>query len=726
MKRCIVLVILTLSCFSVIYAQMEDQLPSTEEDYYKIATLPIPEGIILEVGGIATLPNGDIAAATRRGDVWVIENPYSENQTVPHYRKFAEGLHEPLGLSFHDGTLYAVQRGELTRLWDKNGDGYADYYETVYAWPLSGNYHEYSYGPKVMPNGDFVVTANVGFFSPEWWSGKSRVPWRGWTLKISPDGELNPYATGMRSPCAIGIIDGELFYGDNQGDWIGSGGIVHLNEGDFAGHPAGLSWSSHPASPVKVKRDELYATIDPKITPAGQAPIKPENDTTVTIPLFEMEESFPAVKTPAVWLPHAVLGISTSEIVVDDTEGKFGPFSGQIFVGDQGQSKIMRVDMEKVNGVYQGVAFLFREGFESGVLRMCWGNDGSMFVGQTNRGWGSTGPKPFGLQRLVWTGKVPFEMKTIKATPDGFEVEFTQPVNKASASDPESYQVNSFIYKYHPVYGSPAVNMEENFVAGVKVSPDGMKVRLLVDDLRKKYVHEINVTGVRSYYNGSRLLHSTAYYTLNEIPEGAALNIQRRKKVVDTQTPDSSTPSSSSIGTPDDPASRAVAKTATDRKETEVSAKSASQAPNRSATASVKLPKRMAKVPDYWNNKIDKSVILGTVPGLKFDQTEVTVKAGAKVKWTFNNNDDMPHNFVLVSPGKADQVGDEAIKLGVKGISMNYIPNSSSILYHSNLMQPGTSETIYFEAPSTPGEYTYVCTVPGHAQLMRGTLKVVK
>ena len=66
----------------------------------------------------------------------------------------------------------------------------------------------------------------------------------------------------------------------------------------------------------------------------------------------------------------------------------------------------MRVALEKVNGVYQGAVFPFREGFMSGVFRQVWGKDGSMYVGQTSRGWGATGRAQYGLQRLVWTGKV--------------------------------------------------------------------------------------------------------------------------------------------------------------------------------------------------------------------------------------------------------------------------------------------------------------------------------
>ena len=511
---------------STIATAQQKNLAPTEDDYYKIITVPTPEDILLEVGGLTTLPDGRIAVCTRRGNIWIVENPNAFGESLPEFRLFASGLHEPLGLAYKEGALYTAQRGELTKLVDTNGDDAADVYESVYTWPLSGYYHEYSFGPKIAPDGSFFVTANVAFGDQEWWRGESRRPWRGWTMKIHPDGTMEPWATGMRSPCGLGIIDGEFFYDDNQGDWVGSGGLWHVTKGSFTGHPAGLRWTSLPNSPLKLTAEEVYADVNPRqMTIEGQY-VKPENIQDEKNPhfLFQMKEKFPAYQTPAVWLPHGVLGISNSEILVDETAGKFGPFAGQVFVGDQGQSKIMRVAMEKVNGEYQGVAFDFRSGFQSGVLRMCYGHDGSMFVGETNRGWGSAGTTTSGLQRLVWMNKVPMEMKNVKATPDGFDIEFTLPVDKVSANDLSSYGGKSFIYKYHPVYGSPTVNVQNLMIKGVKVSDDGLHVRLVIDNLRRHYIHQIDVSKLRAEGSGLPVLHSTAYYTLNNIPDGQKLS----------------------------------------------------------------------------------------------------------------------------------------------------------------------------------------------------------
>jgi len=228
---------------------------------------------------------------------------------------------------------------------------------------------------------------------------------------------------------------------------------------------------------------------------------------------------------PAVWLPHGVLGISNSEIV-KIPKGVFGPFEEQLLVGDQGQSKISRVFMEKVKGELQGCAWDFRSGFQSGVLRMSWANDGSLFVGETNRGWGSAGEANEGMQRLYWNSFMPFEMKTVKAMPDGFEIEFTKPVDKKKATNLSSYLVESFNYKYTPVYGSPTMNLKKCPVKGVKVSEDGLTVRIIVGDLKQYYIHKISLDGIRDQDSSYSLVHSTAYYTLNNIPDGASLSLK--------------------------------------------------------------------------------------------------------------------------------------------------------------------------------------------------------
>jgi hypothetical protein len=225
----------------------------------------------------------------------------------------------------------------------------------------------------------------------------------------------------------------------------------------------------------------------------------------------------PELEPPAVYFPYPRMGQSASGIVCDLSNGKFGPFAGQMFVGDQSSSYVMRVVLEQVDGHYQGACIPFREGFSSGNLAMLFAPDGSMFVGGTNRGWGSRGRRPFALERLVWTGKVPFELHDIQARPDGFQLGFTQPVDEKTASDPASYKVATHASIYHATYGSPEVDQTDPKVEKAIVSADRKSVRLVVGPLKKGHVHSLTMAGVRSL-EGAPLLHNEAFYTLNYIP----------------------------------------------------------------------------------------------------------------------------------------------------------------------------------------------------------------
>jgi len=554
-----------------------------ENAYYQIKEVPIPEEVILEVGGLAFNDKGQLGVTTRRGELWVIDNPSSSN---PKYSRYAHGLHEPLGLNWKDGSFYLSQRGELTKLTDTNNNGKANKYESIFSWPLNGNYHEYSYGPLFRPNGNMVVALNLGWIG----RGESGSKWRGWVLEISPDGEVTPIATGMRSPAGMGFNkDGELFYTENQGDWVGSGRITHVEKGDFVGNPEGLKWADQPGSPVSLRLDDI--------------------DDTKGLTLYEYSKEKEGIKPPSVWFPHTLMGISTSSVAVLPESW---PFAGQLLIGDQGHSKLMRVYHEKINGVYQGICFPFREGFESGVLRTIWGEDNSLFVGMTSRGWSSTGKKMFGLQRMVWNGKTPFEMKTVKAKPDGFEIEFTERVNKSIAENPASYSITDFTFKYHHFYGSPPLNKETKNIAKATPAEDGKTVRLYFEGLRKGYVYEIKAEAVRNE-KGIAMLHDRGYYTLNEIPEGEKMAMDHSQHNM------------------------------TDGK-----------------TVNLISLKRPTVMPASWTDGPDQSLTIGTEPGLKYSIKEFKVKAGSKIKLVFNNDDDMLHNLIIVNPNKATEVGNLA------------------------------------------------------------------
>ena len=458
---------------------LDRDFPATAESAdYHVFTLPTPPGLSLEVGGLDFLPDGRPIVCTRRGEIWIVEGADAIPPANARYRLFAEGLHEPLGLAVRqegDQTaVYCVQRPELTRLVDTDGDDRADLFETKNDdWGVSGNYHEFAFGPKFDAAGNAWVTLNVGFCGA---LGKSVAPWRGWAVKITPEGELVPVCDGLRSPNGIGRWrDGEMFYVDNQGDWVATCRLTHLAPGSWAGHPASLRW-----------RDDLEEGATPPLLPA------------------------------AVWFPYGRMGQSVADLALDETDGRFGPFTGQFFTGDQTRATIMRVSLENVDGLYQGACYPFLEGLDSGVNRLAFAADGSLWVGETDRGWGSIGWKRDGLQRVVWRGTAPFEIREVRATPQGFLVEFTAPVDDAATLRPDAWRVTSHTYAHHADYGAPEIDRREHAITGIARYENS--VHLALDELRTGYVYAIEAGDEVRGDDGRELVHREAYYTLQRVP----------------------------------------------------------------------------------------------------------------------------------------------------------------------------------------------------------------
>ncbi len=443
---------------------------------YKLEAFPLPPEIELQVTGMDFLPTGELAVCTWLGDVYIVQ----EAQGAPggaKYRRFARGLNEPGGLKVINGLIYVVQKHELTRLVDTDGNGEADLFECLnQSWGYTGNYHDFSFGPAVDEEGNLYVMRNGN-------RGLYEVPLMGWCLQLSPDGkELKPFCAGLRSPNGFGNHQGDIFMTENQGNWVGACKLTHMQAGKFFGFP-----STAPA-------------------PKEQ---------------FEAPKDF---APPAVWFPYT-LAKSTSgfDTIPDD---RFGPFKGQLMVGDFQNAIVMRVCLEKVNGQWQGAVFPFAKGFNSGVNRLVFGPDGKLYVGGCkNKAWAAVAPKEYSLDRVSFTGKNPFEVKEVNALADGFELIFTEPVTADTAALADSYDVVQFGYEYHQKYGSAEMDHEgkPNSSTGIKVvkatvSPDKLKVKLALAGWKTGYVTMVRCLDVANA-DGKKLRHDTFWYTLNQLPK---------------------------------------------------------------------------------------------------------------------------------------------------------------------------------------------------------------
>ena len=471
---------------------------------YTVHNVETPEGVSFGVGGMEFAPNGNLFVSTREGEVWEYHVEKKE------WTLFADGLHEALGIWIDpkSAETFVIQRPEITKLIDTDKDGRADLYETFNAdWGVTDNYHEYAFGLVRDGKGNFYGTLNTSLSWPGWARSKkwdvARVwtkgykdtegkmgraaKYRGWGFQVTPQGKFVPFASGMRSPAGIGINkDDELFFTDNQGDWEASSSLHHIVKGRFHGHPSSLT--DHPDYEGK----DLNA-----------------------IPIEEYEKLW---KRPAVWIPHGELANSPGEPIFDYTGGKFGPFEGQMFIGDQSRSNVMRVSLDKVGGDYQGVIFDFVNRLQTGCIRHVFGKDGALWVGQTGRGWGSAGGKEYGLQQVKWDGKTtPFSMHDVKLTKNGFRITFTKPADQTLASDPANYPIERWGYHYHPRYGSPKTELKRSNASKATLSKDGTEV-LIETELEESRVYKLNLAAI-SAKDGSKLANTIAWYTLNRLKD---------------------------------------------------------------------------------------------------------------------------------------------------------------------------------------------------------------
>jgi len=431
------------------------------------------DGIPLEVSGMEWMEGNKLALCIRKGEVWYYDT--KENT----YELFASGLHEPVGLLKDGEDLLVAQRTEITRLKDRDKDGIADAYLTESTgWSVSGSYHAYVYGPKVDGKGNKWAPLNLDMGEHT----DNATGWRGWGGIIGEDRKFIPMACGMRSPSGLGAnLAGDMFFSDQQGTWIPATPIYHLRKGVFYGNQEGLGSMKLPGSPMQFK-------------PPPQNISYPEA-------IKQCKELVP----PAVWLPYNKMGRSATDIEVIDCKGKFGPFDGQLLVGEFTNSAINRVFLEKVNGQYQGACFPFMDGFPSAVLRLKFSPDGTLFVGMSNRGWSSLGNKSYGLQKVNFTGKVSLAIKEIRATPTGFDLELTKPV-----PNDIKLKLSSFTYRYSRNYGGPEINKKSHKVEVLKNGNKPSTFSIQVDELRQYYVYEFEVE-----YPSAQTMKG--YYTLNSL-----------------------------------------------------------------------------------------------------------------------------------------------------------------------------------------------------------------
>ena len=123
-----------------------------------------------------------------------------------------------------------------------------------------------------------------------------------------------------------------------------------------------------------------------------------------------------------------------------------------------------------------------------------------------------------------------------------------------------------------------------------------------------------------------------------------------------------------------------------------------------------------------------QTIAIGTIPEqMLYDVRWFVVEAGKPVQIVLTNPDAMPHNIVIGQPGSVMAIGTAAATMPAPAEpnARAYVPDSPAVLAATRLVQRGESDRLNFTAPTTPGEYNFVCSFPGHYVRMYGVMLVV-
>ena len=433
-----------------------------------------PSTFLPKVAGLDFKTDGTLVVSTwdAGGEVHIIENADSGDASKMSVKTIASGLAEPLGLKVVNDEIYVLQKQELTKLIDNDGDEIIDEYQTINNdWEVSSNFHEFAFG-LVEKDGWLYGNLAIGIL-PGGASAPNQPPQRGSVFRVElASGDIEYIANGLRTPNGIGIgTDDEIFVADNQGDWLPASKIVHVQKDAWYGSRA-VDFEG-----TKNKKETL----------------------------------------PVVWLPQNEIGNSPSQI----TYLNDGPYKGQMVHGEVTHGGLKRVFTEKVNGFYQGVVFRFIQGLEAGINRIAYGPDGALYtggVGSTGN-WGQTGKNWYGLQKLKYNGKSTFEMLAIRAMSDGIEIEFTEPLRPGDGLDKSIYTVKQWRYKPTANYGGPKIDEQNLNVKEISISPNRKRVFLQLSGMRENHVVYLHLNEYLISENGLALHSPEAWYTMNQIPE---------------------------------------------------------------------------------------------------------------------------------------------------------------------------------------------------------------
>lgn len=449
----------------------------------------LPDGSLL-VGTFKPNQSGELLPDLRDGKIYRLENVTGPVTKVVTAKVVAENLQEPLGLCAKGDRVFVSTRTEISELMDADHDGVYEATKTVAKAWVADNYHHFTFG--LVERNDFLYAA----LSTSITSGAPGIngpnpAYRGCVMKVdlrTPYDPAKPMANvefisgGHRTPNGVSLgPKGLVLVGENQGAWQPANKVNVIVPGGFYGHYNNTEFKTaqYPTGGVKGAFDHHPFT------------------------------------QPAVYLPQNECANSPAGMVTIPE----GRYKDQLLVSDVKYGGLRRVFLENVNGIWQGGAVQDSQGFEVGTNRLAWGPDGCLYVGGigATETWAWTNPATgkwttFGLQKLLPTGAVPYEIEVVKATPTGFRVTFSKPTK---AFGPKNVACRTWNYEPTPEYGGDKKNKATLTVSTVRRIND-QTFELVIPGLKAGYVSYLNFDVTSR--SGSSLWATECWYTLIKRP----------------------------------------------------------------------------------------------------------------------------------------------------------------------------------------------------------------
>jgi cytochrome c2 len=382
---------------------------SDEKAAYVIDDIPLPLANPwrrnVRLTDLSFFKDGTAAACTFDGDVWLIHGLGAQLGEV-RWRRFASGLHEPMGIAIREEEVFVFDRNGIWRLEDSNDDGEADehvLFSNVF--PQSAETREFPNSMKLGPNGAFII-AKGGQQA----STISKL--NGSVLRVAADGKS--YAVlgyGFRQPFAgVHPRTGLVTASDQEGHYV-------------------------PTTPLYVLRQPEYHGFLSEILP---------------------KEKYPEpIADPLTWIPHSVNPSAVSQTWLVDA--KMGPLNDALIHVGFNRPELFRVLLNDRFPKPQAALVSVVRNFDLPVLNAAV-NPADGFVYMTGfqvMGWGTTAKRESGLMRVRYTGAPVTVPREVVPMDQGILLRFEVALDPKLATDPASYSIESWHYKRTYQYGSP-------------------------------------------------------------------------------------------------------------------------------------------------------------------------------------------------------------------------------------------------------------------------------